>query len=225
MRSRVTPKTLPTSSRVWSPAPPIPNRMRVDRVRRRDQIAQGRVPVLADWNIKRSRLLHHRQNLLHARDRNAGARRDLRRRRLPSMPLIKLSPLAQDFGCRLRHVNGDANGAALVSNGAGDGLSDPPHGISRDLHAMAVVELFNRVHEAQVAFLDQIEEVEGAIAAILFGDCDHQSEMSSYHFLARRRQRSPRAIHLSDHDPQVGDRKAYALSQRREVLLQGLNPL
>ena len=87
---------------------------------------------------------------------------------------------------------------------------------------MAVVELFNSVHEAQVAFLDQIEEVEGAIAAILFGDCDNQSEMSSHHFLARRRQRSPRAIHLGAHDPQVGDRKAYALSQRREVVLQGL---
>ena len=90
---------------------------------------------------------------------------------------------------------------------------------------MAVIELFNGVHETQVAFLDQIEEVEGAIAAILFGDCDDQSEMSSHHFLARRRQRSLRAIHLGPHDPQVGDWKAYALSERREVVLQDLNPL
>ena len=101
------------------------------------------------------------------------------------MLLVEPPSLPPDLGCGLRHVNRDANGAALISNGASDGLPDPPHGISRDFHAMAIVELFHGVHEAHVAFLDQVEEVEGGVAAILFGDRNDQSQMGLHHFFTR----------------------------------------
>src|SRR5215831_11383655 len=35
-------------------------RMRIDRIGRLDEVAQRRVAVLADRNVERSRLLHHR---------------------------------------------------------------------------------------------------------------------------------------------------------------------
>ena len=133
--------------------------------------------------------------------------RDLRRSRLPSMPLVEPPSLPQDLACGLRHVNGDANGAALIGNGACDGLPDPPHGIGRDLHAMAVVEFFNRVHEAHIAFLDQVQEIEGALAAIFLGDRDDQPEMGPHHLLARRGQCSPRPRYLGHSATEVRNRK------------------
>ena len=52
----------------------------------------------------------------------------------------------------------DADGARLVGDRAGDGLADPPRGVGRELVAAAVFELVHRLHQADVAFLDQVEE-------------------------------------------------------------------
>ena len=52
----------------------------------------------------------------------------------------------------------DADGAALVGDGPGDGLAYPPGGVGRELEAPVRLELLRRLHQAEVAFLDQIEE-------------------------------------------------------------------
>ena len=52
----------------------------------------------------------------------------------------------------------DADGAALVGDGPGDGLAYPPRGVGRELEAPVRLELLRRLHQAEVAFLDQIEE-------------------------------------------------------------------
>jgi len=45
-------------------------------------------------------------------------------------------------------------GARLIGNGARDGLADPPGAIGRKLVAAAPLELVDRFHQADVAFLE-----------------------------------------------------------------------
>ena len=53
----------------------------------------------------------------------------------------------------------DTDGTCLISNRAGDRLADPPGGIGRELVAAAILKLVHGFHEADVAFLDQVEEL------------------------------------------------------------------
>ena len=76
----------------------------------------------------------------------------------------------------LDHVHGDADGATLVGEGAGDGLADPPRGVGRELEALGVVELLDGPHEAEVPLLDEVEEGEAPVAVAL-GDRDHEPEV------------------------------------------------
>ncbi len=70
----------------------------------------------------------------------------------------------------------DADGARLVSDGAGDGLADPPGGVGGKLEALAEVELLHRLDQPQVALLDQVQE-EHAAAHIALGDGHHQAQV------------------------------------------------
>ena len=77
---------------------------------------------------------------------------------------------------RLDHVHRDADGAGLVGDGAGDGLANPPGGVGRKLVAAAPLELVHGLHQADVAFLNQIEELQAAVGVFL-GDGNHQAEV------------------------------------------------
>ena len=77
----------------------------------------------------------------------------------------------------LDHVDRHANGAALIGDGAGDGLADPPGGIGGELVAAGVLELVHRPHQARIALLDQIQEAQAAIA-ISLGDGDDQPQIA-----------------------------------------------
>ena len=59
----------------------------------------------------------------------------------------------------LDHVHRDADRAGLVGDRAGDRLADPPRGVRRELEALGVVELVDRPHQAEVALLDQVEQL------------------------------------------------------------------
>ena len=71
---------------------------------------------------------------------------------------------------------GQADGAAVVGDGAADGLADPPGGVGRELEAAAELEAVDRLHQADVAFLDQIEQRQAAIRVAL-GDRHHQPQV------------------------------------------------
>src|SRR5581483_994715 len=77
---------------------------------------------------------------------------------------------------RLRDSHGDADGAALVGDGAADGLADPPRGVRGELEALAVLELLDGADQTEVAFLHEVEErqTRGLIA---LGDGDHESQV------------------------------------------------
>ncbi len=79
---------------------------------------------------------------------------------------------------RLDHVHRDADGAGLVGDGAGDRLANPPGGVGRELVAAAIFVLVDRPHQAGVAFLDQVEEGQAAVA-VLLGDRDDQPQVAA----------------------------------------------
>jgi hypothetical protein len=74
-------------------------------------------------------------------------------------------------------VHRDADRAALIGHGAGDRLANPPGGVGAELEAAAVLELVDRPHQAGVAFLDQVQEAQAAVA-ILLGDRDDQPQVA-----------------------------------------------
>src|SRR6185437_5540390 len=61
-------------------------------------------------------------------------------------------------------------------NGARDRLPDPPRGVGRELVTAAVLELVHRLHQADVALLNQVEELETAVGVFLC-DGDHEAEV------------------------------------------------
>ncbi len=77
------------------------------------------------------------------------------------------------------HRNPD--GAGLVGDGAGDRLANPPGGVGGELVATAVFELVHGFHQADVAFLDQVQELQAAVGVFL-GDGDHQAQVGLDHF-------------------------------------------
>ena len=77
---------------------------------------------------------------------------------------------------RVDHVDGHANRAALVGDRPRDRLADPPGGVGRELVASGVFELVDGSHQPGVAFLDQVEEAQAAVA-VLLGDRDDQPQV------------------------------------------------
>ena len=65
------------------------------------------------------------------------------------------------------HWNTD--GARLVGDGPGNGLADPPRGIRREFVSPAVLEFIDSLHQTDVAFLNQIEELQSPVG-IFFRD-------------------------------------------------------
>src|SRR5205823_3474033 len=107
-----------------------------------------------------------------------------RRIRLLSGLLQDLPRDAVHLVDRLDHVHGDADGARLIGDRARDGLPDPPRGVGREFVAAAVFELVDRLHQPDVAFLDQVEELQAAVG-VLLGDRDHEPEVGLDHLLLR----------------------------------------
>ena len=62
----------------------------------------------------------------------------------------------------LYHMHRNANGASLVRNGAGDGLTNPPGCIGGELKAFGMVKLLNRLDQAEVALLNEVKELHSA---------------------------------------------------------------
>ena len=75
----------------------------------------------------------------------------------------------------------DADGACLVGNRTGDGLAYPPGGVGGEFVAAPIFEFIHRFHQADIAFLNQIEELQAAVG-VFFGDGNHQAQVGLNHF-------------------------------------------
>src|SRR5216684_2090107 len=109
-------------------------------------------------------------------------RRDLLRGGLAAEFLDELARGPDELVDRLDHVHGDADRAGLVGDGARDRMPDPPGRVRRELVAAAVLELVHGLHEADIALLDQVEELEPAVR-VLLGDRDHEPQVRLHHLL------------------------------------------
>src|SRR5262245_57139647 len=161
-----------------------------DRFRRRhrgavlDEVAEVRIFLFADRRLERNRLLRDLEDLADLRDRDVHAARDLFRGRLAPELLHQRPRGADQLVDGLDHVDRDADGPRLVGNGAGDRLADPPRGVGRELVAAAILELVHGLHQANVAFLNEIEELQPAIR-VLLRDGDDETEVGFDQLLFR----------------------------------------
>ena len=120
--------------------------------------------------------LHHPLRLVDRDPRRLGG--DFLDRGLAALGLHELLRDVAQLAHRLDHVDRDADGARLVGDRAGDRLADPPRRVGRELVAAAVLVLLHRLHQARVAFLDQIEEGQAAVA-VLLGDRDDETQVAA----------------------------------------------
>ena len=98
----------------------------------------------------------------------------------------------------LDHVHRQADGARLVHDRALDALADPPGGIGGEAKPALRIELLDGVDQPEIAFFDQVEQRESAVAVVL-GDVDHQPQVVLDHLLARGEipaARQPRVVQL-----------------------------
>ena len=145
-----------------------------------DEVAEMRVFVIADRGLHGDRLLGDLQYLAHLVFRHLHAFGQLVRGGLAPLFLEDLTRDPVELVDRLDHVHRDADGAGLVGDGAGDRLAYPPRGVGGKLVAAPVLELVDRLHEADVAFLDEIEELQPAVGVFL-GDGDDEAQVRFHH--------------------------------------------
>jgi hypothetical protein len=84
-----------------------------------------------------------------------------------------------------------ADGARLVHDRALDVLADPPGGVGGKAEAAFRVEFLQRVDQAEVALLDQVEQRNAAVQVVL-GDVHDQPQVVLDHLLPRLEIARPR---------------------------------
>ena len=76
-----------------------------------------------------------------------------------------------------RAVAREPHEAGLLVEGPADGLADPERGVGGELEALAPVELVDGVLEAEVALLDQVEQLHARGQRVAAGDADDEAEV------------------------------------------------
>src|SRR5258706_2973815 len=89
---------------------------------------------------------------------------------------------AHDLAEGVDDMHGESDGFCLIRKAAADRLPDPPGGVGGELVAAAILELVDPLHQADIAFLDQVEELQAAVGVFL-GDRDHEAQVRLHHLL------------------------------------------
>ena len=132
--------------------------------------------LLTDRGFERYRLLRDPHDLANLIDRHVQLQRYLVGCRLVAVRVQKLARYLLHFIDRFHHVHGNADGSCLVGNRTGDGLANPPRCIGRKFKTLGVIEFFDRLNEAEVSLLNQVEELHSA-AKVTLGDADDQTKV------------------------------------------------
>ena len=135
-----------------------------------------RIFFFADRRFERDRFLRDLDDLAHLFRREAHLVGDLFDRRIAAELLQQLARDLDQPVDRFDHVHRDADRARLVGQRAGDRLADPPRGVGRELVALAIVEFLDGADQAEIAFLNEVEE-EHAAADVLLRDRNDQAQV------------------------------------------------
>ena len=95
---------------------------------------------------------------------------------LASQFLQQLPGYADQLVDGFHHMDRYPDRPGLVGNGPGNRLADPPGGVGTEFKAFIIIELFNGFDQAEVPFLDQVQE-QHAAAHIPFGNAYHQTQV------------------------------------------------
>ena len=134
------------------------------------------VLLLADGGFEGDGVLRDFLYLAHAVLGNAHLFRDFPRSGFPAVFLQQNAGNPGEFVDGLHHMHGDTDGTRLIGDRAGDRLTDPPGRIRRELESFLIIEFFHRLHQSQIAFLNEIEK-EHAPADIALCNRHHQPEV------------------------------------------------
>src|SRR5690606_11265567 len=127
-----------------------------------DEVAEMRVFIVTDRGLHRDRFFSDLQDLANFVFRHLHALAKFFRRRFAAHLLQHLPRDTVELVDRFDHVYRDANRARLVGDGARNRLANPPRGICREFVAATVFEFIDCFHQADIAFLNQIEELQAA---------------------------------------------------------------
>jgi len=141
-----------------------------------DEVSELALLLVPRRGLEGNGLLGDPANVREAVERDLERRRELLVGRVAAERLRELALRARHAVDRLDHVHRHADRAGLVGDAARDRLADPPGGVGGELEATAPVELLDGAHEADVAFLDQIEE-EHAAPDVAARNGDHETQV------------------------------------------------
>ena len=149
-----------------------------------EEIAQLALVVGADALVQRHGGLRGRERLVDVLDREARGLGQLLARRVAAELDLEPAGGAAELLLPLDDMDGHADGARVVGDGALHGLANPPGRVGRELEAAAPVELLDSAVEAERALLDQVEEGD-AEPAVALGDGHDQAEVGLDHAALR----------------------------------------
>src|SRR5579885_2450524 len=149
-----------------------------------DDVAERVFLFLGEWRVEREDLFGPDQQFVHALRRHSQALADNLRRWLPSQFLVKLARHAFHAHHLFHDIDGQANDARPLQNGAGDALLNPPGRVGGETKAFAVIELGHSANQADIPLADQVFERE-SLAHVFFRNTDHQSQVSLDQLVAR----------------------------------------
>ena len=140
-----------------------------------DQVAELR--VLADGRLQGQRLTAaHLRQVVDLLDRGVEGLGQLLAAGLAAHALRELEPRAVQLAQSVVDVDGKTDRAGTVRDRARDALADPPGRVRRELEPAAPVEELDGTHQADVAFLDQVEQRQ-ALALVLAGHGHHEAKV------------------------------------------------
>jgi len=180
---------------------------RLDCVLVLDEVAEMAVLLVADRRFQADRFLGDLQDLADLLQRHPELDRQFFRRRLAADLVQHLPRGADQLVDRLDHVDRNADRPRLVGDRPGNGLPDPPGGIGRELVAAAVLELVDRLHQADVALLDEVQELQAAVR-VLLRDRDDEPEVGLDHLLLRLAGLALALLHRRDNGAEIAQRQA-----------------
>src|SRR5437879_4963609 len=150
------------------------------------KIAQVAVLFLSNRCFQRNWFLSDFQNFSHLVDRHVHLGRDLFRGWLAAELLHELARGPNELVDGLDHVHRDADRAGLIGDRPGDRLADPPGRVRRELVASQTFEVLAGLHQPDIAFLDQVQELETTVR-IFLRDRDDETQVRLDHLLLRLR--------------------------------------